>query len=263
MSFNALNQVQNITTFNPSQFVDSKISALLSPKGAKGIVGWEFDIPKTEDIRISADITDHYTENNSFLNDHIIIKPIEITLTGYIGELVFRPNPTLINSILAGAVSFSMMANFISNYTPSQMAKIEKINNIVTANVSNVALITQQTINVVTKLRGEGFQKTKQEIAYTELKSMMIKKQFLTVQTPWQYFDNLVIKELSFSQDESSNDYSDISITLKEIRISEVKYAKFDQDIFKIPEVQKSETKDIGKQPLESVAIKVVDALHD
>lgn len=54
-----------------------------------GIAGFKFHIPQREQVTMSSDITDHYIEDNSPVQDHIACKPIEITLQGYQGEYFY------------------------------------------------------------------------------------------------------------------------------------------------------------------------------
>ena len=90
MSFTNIVQKANSGISNATGFLDNKANTLLKPKSAKGISGFLFDVPDTESLTLSADITDHYTENNSYVNDHIVRKPTTVNLSGFIGELVSR-----------------------------------------------------------------------------------------------------------------------------------------------------------------------------
>ena len=47
-----------------------------------------FDIDGTTTHTLESDITDHYTENNTAIQDHWALKPEKITLKNYQGELV-------------------------------------------------------------------------------------------------------------------------------------------------------------------------------
>ena len=74
---------------DPESYLYAKTTAVLAAQGMEGIGGWMFDIPTGEDIELDADITDHYVESGSFVTDHVVLKPIIITLSGYKGELVY------------------------------------------------------------------------------------------------------------------------------------------------------------------------------
>ena len=90
MSIAPIAQSINQGVTSGRNYLDKRANTILSPKTAKGISGFLFDVPKDEQVTLSYDVTDHFTENNSFLNDHIVRKPIQITLSGWVGELVFE-----------------------------------------------------------------------------------------------------------------------------------------------------------------------------
>lgn len=50
-----------------------------------------FDTRGDEDVTLESEITDNWVEDNSTMQDHIGLKPMSITLTGYVGELVTTP----------------------------------------------------------------------------------------------------------------------------------------------------------------------------
>jgi hypothetical protein len=50
----------------------------------------------------------------------------------------------------------------------------------------------------------------------------------MIVQTPWGFYKNMLIQHITPKQDESSNDYTDFSVTLKEMRFGDVKITTFD-----------------------------------
>ena len=71
-----------------NKYIDEKSAAVVSLPGFNGISGWVFDVPTGEEITLSADVTDHPTENGSFISDHVVVKPVMVTLSGYVGNLV-------------------------------------------------------------------------------------------------------------------------------------------------------------------------------
>lgn len=60
-----------------------------------GIAGFLFDIPEEDQISLSADVTDHYLEDNTSVVDQIALKPEEVTVRGLVAELTsMQPNAT-------------------------------------------------------------------------------------------------------------------------------------------------------------------------
>ena len=80
------------TLFNQTDFInDLTTKYILKPLGAKGIAGFVFDIEREHRIELKSEITDHYIEDNSTIQDHISKAPVLITLTGYVGEIYNAP----------------------------------------------------------------------------------------------------------------------------------------------------------------------------
>ena len=62
---------------------------VVAPLNAFGLGGFLFDAEGESTARLNAEITDHYTEDNRAVQDHIAIHPTRITLKGYVGEIVY------------------------------------------------------------------------------------------------------------------------------------------------------------------------------
>lgn len=218
-------------SLNASDYLNKKVAAIVSPKHAEGINGWIFDIPKSEQVKISNDITDHYMENNSFINDHVVRKPIKITLTGLIGELVYRKPIGYSADLNFFSGSLEVVDTYLGDYSPQQLQKQQNLLNEVQKNNNFVNQIVQKTTNIVKSFSGDGQLRTMQEVAYSELKALSDNNSLLKVQTPFAYYENMFIEDLTFSQEEDSDSYCDISITLKEMRFAETTTVAFNDDL--------------------------------
>jgi hypothetical protein len=66
--------------------------ALVLPNGSPpgGVAGFFLDIPKEQSGVFESDITDHYIEDNTAVNDQIALHPEKITLRGVVAELTFN-----------------------------------------------------------------------------------------------------------------------------------------------------------------------------
>lgn len=66
--------------------------AIVRPKNPPdGIAGFVFNIPQEEEINLRSEITDHFVEDNTAINDEIALKPEEFTLRGLVAEVAVRP----------------------------------------------------------------------------------------------------------------------------------------------------------------------------
>lgn len=67
-------------------------NAVVNILAATGIAGFKFHIPETEQVQFENEITDHYIETGSAIQDHIAQRPITITLTGLVGDYFYSVN---------------------------------------------------------------------------------------------------------------------------------------------------------------------------
>ncbi len=200
-------------------YLNAEANVLLSVEGLEGLSGFLFDVPESEKVDLSADITDHYVESGSFIQDHRVIKPVSITLSGFIGELIHCSGKGV--SGLLGTLSNNLSAvpAFTGGYTPQAFQVVQKA----AAQVRAAAALAENVIGtlggVVQALSGVEAP-TKQQVAYQKLKLLFESGVLLTLQTPWNYYPNLMITAISFSQSEESAESTNIKITLKEIRLA-------------------------------------------
>ena len=225
MSFGEIAKGTAQSSLNVADYLNKKISALVSTK-EKGISGWVFDIDKNASTKLSADITDHYMEDNSVVNDHIVRKPIEVTLTGLIGELVYKKPEGIVADISMVSGTLSIVDTYLGDYSPQALQKANLLLGQIQKNANMLSQLGQKAQNMVKAFSGDGQYKTMQQVAYNELKALYDNDKLLTLQTPHAYYENMKIKDLSFTQDEDSESYSDISVTLKEIRFAKTTTTK-------------------------------------
>ena len=218
-------------------YLDTKNSAVLSPKSSGGISGFIFDIPDTETLNLDADITDHFTESNSFVNDHIVLKPILTTLTGFIGELVFRAPAGILGAVQELDNRLETVEAYAGDLTPGGVQTAQRVIQQAQSAVSAINQTLGKVQNLVELFDGEGSEDTLQQKAYKQLFALWKTKEIVTVQLPWAYLDSMAIKGVSFIQNAESKEITDISVTLKEMRFAEIKTVDFDQDQFP-PSVQ-------------------------
>lgn len=217
-------------------YLDNKNSTLLKPKSAEGISGFIFDIPDTENLQLQSDITDHFTESNSFINDHIVRKPIILTLAGFIGELVFRTPEGILGTVQEIDNRLETVEAYAGDLTPGAVQTVQRVIQQAQSAISAINQTIAKVQNLVELFDGEEAGDTLQQKAYQQLFALWKSSELVTVQTPWAYFDSMSIKSITFVQNEESKEISDISVTLKEMRFAETKTVNFDQNQFPIAE---------------------------
>lgn len=247
MSFSTIAQKSNSGITNSRNYLDDKANVLLRPKSAKGISGFIFDVPDSESIQLNSEITDHYTEDNSFLNDHIVRKPIMISLSGFVGELVFRKPDGVEGAIQELSNRLETVEAYAGDLTPGAVQTAQRAVQKAQSAVSAINQTLDKVQNVVGFFEGQGQEETLQQKAFNNLYALWRSAEFITVQTPWRYFDNMVIQSITVQQDGESEEVTDIQVTLKEIRVAQTKTVSYDENIFPVrEELQSGEEEDQG-----------------
>lgn len=228
--------------------------ALVSPQNeVEGIDGLVFDIPETESIQLSAQITDHVVEDNSAMQDHVSISPVKITLTGKVAELVMTKSKLQKYAELA-LTTLAAIPVIGGTASASAMRAMSEATRAKQAVDSTLAKFK----NMSSLLGGEDAGKNKQQKFYSQLEQMFYGRGRFTVQTPWKTFENMVIESVSIEQDESTNTWSTVTVTMKQVRLAQTKTVtgklKGRIEAQKQPEVKKGAAsgKSIAKQLWES-----------
>lgn len=178
------------------------------------------DIIGDETVTLENDVTDYYVETNAAFQDQISIKPITYTISGEVGELVYRKNDTD-NSILS-AVPEKLTA--IASFIPPTTKKVNQIRNKV-IKVSNFVNSIDNFVSRVSKLSEAN---DLQEMAYKRLFELRKNREPIAVVCPWGILDGYVITRLEFNQKEDSKDKTFITISFKEIKTTSISTVKFD-----------------------------------
>ena len=172
--------IENISVKSYSSYLDmdkylaSKNSAVVSLPGFQGVSGWVFDIPRGEEISLSADVTDHPTENGSFVSDHVVVKPIQVTLSGYVGNLVYRtPQPGSVEYQADQMTSKLLAVNsYLGPLTQGATQKAAAVTSQVSYIANQVNAIKKKATNIVNFFKGEEKEPDPQTVAYHELKAL-------------------------------------------------------------------------------------------
>lgn len=229
-------------------------SALIKTQ-KKGIDGFEFDIKVTENVTMNANITDHYTEENASVQDHIAFDPIKITLVGKIGELVHYSPAGL--AFLNAAIDRLQPLGVLS---PAQGAQAKRY--LSAASQVNTALDTlKKTWSNLSDVISNTPSLNKQQEAFKKLKEFYDKRALLSVETPWQTFQNMAIENFTADQDESNVMETTFTITFKEMRFVSTK--TFEGKLFGRIAEQAAPVTAKGTQPTQnkSIGASIFDAI--
>lgn len=223
MSKNVLENVVSIS--------DSLNKYVVAPSAAFGVAGFVFDVEGDTNVTHQADITDHYVEDNSAVQDHIAIKPKKITLRNYVGELVYygergsdaplRKLAQKLTTLTAYLPVLTQGAQQVKDILDDAKSGESDFNGVV-SDLANLWSLTKSMIPA----------QQKQAQAYEFFKALHEKKVLSSVQTPYGLMTNMAIDSISVVQEEGSKYISTFTLVFKEIRSVSTQTVSFDEEDF-------------------------------
>lgn len=236
--------------------------------GALGIAGFKFHVPQTEVVKFENEITDHYTDTNSAIQDHIASRPITITVTGLVGDYFYTVNQ--IEDFLALITpTITLVKEFIPQFSKvTQAIKARK--------AAQTSLYSDSAREIGTgKLKGglgqtvsaqkfnwmdlfSLFQslykiKSAQARAFIFFEALWKSKALFSVETTWKRYDNMVVQTIEPKRDNNA-DITGFTATFKQISTSETLVESMDE-YYNRTEQAKSKTVDKGLEKGEKITI--------
>ncbi len=194
---------------------------IVSPRNARGIGGFVFDYEGETAVRRQSDITDHWLEDNTAVQDHVAQKPARITMRGFVAELVLR-REGVVAEIAILQNKLTTVNAYLGSYTPGAVQTISAALTQTQKTLSKINRSITRAKNIVGFFSGSVPSQTAQQKAYAELECLYETRQVFVVITPFKIFDNMLIESLNMMQPEETKFQSDIIVTLKQIRMVEV-----------------------------------------
>jgi len=218
-----INAGSNLVLVTPNKNIGitpiAKVNANSTTTGATPPppVGFLFDFAGEETASLTSDITDHYVEDNTTIQDQVSLKPEQITVHGYVSELNNVPPPALAAAKFA-ADKLTQLSPFVPVLSSSAIIAYNAAAQAYSAavNAANAAISTFSTLTGI----GADRVQTKQQAAFDKFYGWWKSRQLFKVQTPWAVFDNMAILSLKSTQSEDTNTISEFEITFKKINLA-------------------------------------------
>lgn len=217
----------NITTANPlsnlSSLTSSVGSALqqyvVSPMAAFGLGGFVFGIDGEDEVALTSEITDHYAEDNTVLNDNISIKPKRFTLRSYVGEQQVLTNanqPSVLQQV-------AQKLTVVTSMLPAVSAAESQIGALAAGGTSglNFSSLVSSGANIYAMVKNLITPTTGQAAAYAYFQALFNMKILMSVQTPYEFITNMAIESVIARQDEDTKNMSHFIIVLKQFRTAQ------------------------------------------
>lgn len=206
-----------LNTKSVEGFISSVVNKyVVRPTGSPNMIGaggFLFDVLAKEEVHLEAEITDHFTENNYAIQDHIAIRPVRFTLRGYASELTNVYQQPLLG-ILEKAQSLGDVFGLAPNFSAQATQAYAKITNV----TSKINGVINQANNIFDIFSSKSTTATNQQKAFKFFKSLWETAQLVSVETPYEVFTNMAIERVTAIQNDDTRLITDFSVTFKQFR---------------------------------------------
>lgn len=194
---------------------------VIAPAGVLQISSFAFDYEGDNRVTLSNEITDHWVEDNTSVQDHIATKPIIVNLRGKVSELSFsiQTSSGILATLASVESAISRVPAYLGKYTPGTtdtlLQAITQVQNI-TVQIEQGAARLQQLASYFQP----GPQRNKQQQAFAILSALANARVLFTVYTPFQVFYNMAITDIDATQSANSKTISDFSVGMKQLKLT-------------------------------------------
>ena len=196
-----LNQALNLVLVSPS-----------NPIQNMGISGFLFDVIGDEEVSLDSEITDHFVEDNTAVQDHIALRSPKVTVRGYVGDL-----SVAVQGLAQLAQSIVERLTLLETLIPALTTQAtQSFNNI--QSISQVTYLVAQASNLYNIFSNANASNLKQQTAFNYFMALWASRTLCSVQTPFQIFNNMAIENVRALQPGESLYMGDFSVTFKSIR---------------------------------------------
>ena len=229
-----------------------------------------------ESIELNTEITDHLVEDNSYVQDHIAVKPIVYTMSGLIGEKVDKMKDDL--TFMLPPETLTAKLNPLKSFIPTMTSYVQSAINVVITVRDKVVSVYKTLLNTINNLktlfvknpltltvdtRHEKWNRDKLQAGiYNILKDIRDNRIPVQVNTGWGFeLNDYYILNVSLSQGDTYQQ-SELSVTLKELKFTTTQTRKFSNEDYQRYANQMAQEKELGKlqgieTPLESELHKI------
>ena len=181
-----------------------------------GIAGYIFDVVGEQAMDLTSEITDHFVEDNTTIQDQIALKPEKYTVKGLVAELVFT---TPIQQLQEAATNpLPLFAPLSPVFTVGSL-EIQAVAAAGTTAQTNAIVDTQSLYSFYNGSMG-ALAQTRQSKAFSYFYQLWLGRQLMSVETPWGVMNNMAIESITPTQGDQTKYQTDFSLTFKKIRFA-------------------------------------------
>jgi len=186
-----------------------------------GIGGFSLLCRVRETTTYSAETPDSTVEDGSFVNDHIILRPLTLEIEGNVSDVHIRRSPTEEQAVLRTRAEIGNLANLYSpGFTSSQLQAVDALAVSVRDRLLRAgALIDagQPALNLFGNFDDQS--KKLRERFIEHIEEIHFGRQIISIDMPFRRYDTMVITDVSTTR---NNEFEsiDFTMTARQIDIS-------------------------------------------
>ena len=217
--------------------IDTAINAsstLVSVAGTVGIAGFVFDVADDETIELDADITDHYVENGTAVQDHIALRPERVTVRGLVGEYkhIVEGKQTTLQKATKKLTTLASYLPPLSDAASAIYKGLQGKNENASLSFLSGSLnnVTNTAMDLFKAYRNVNIPQTEQQKAFIFFEALRNNRSLFTIQTPFRYYTDMAVESIRTTQSGFSRDQSDFEVTFKKMRFVNVEKNLIEND---------------------------------
>lgn len=174
-----------------------------------------FNYEGEQTLTLESDITDHFIEDNTAIQDQVALRPEIITTQGYIGELN-DVIPRALKPLKIAADKLTVLVAYTPALTETALIAYQQ--------AFFAYQVASQTINAAiaawSSITGSSGAQTKQQAMFQQFYGYWQRRVLFTVQTPWGILQDCAIKSLKAVQDAETRMITDFQVSFKKLRFA-------------------------------------------
>lgn len=198
------------------------VGGIVAPPGVLQISSFAFDYEGDDNVSLRNEITKHWVEDNTAVEDHIGVEPVTIRLKGRVSELTFSAATSgavlaalsTVENALSQADAY--LGKYTTGTTQTLLTAITQAQNIA-VQIEQAAARLQQLASF---FPASGPQRNKQQAAFALLSALRNARVLFTVYTPFQVFYNMAIANIDATQPAGTRTISDFTVEMMQLQFT-------------------------------------------
>lgn len=213
MADTLLNNINNTTLKSFFEKAQNAGRTFVSVAATGGYAGFVFDITKDETVELDSEITDHYLEDGTAVQDHIALAPERVTVSGLVGEFkhISENEPSKGQKV-------TQKLTTLQSYIPPLGSAAQTAYNALTKGWGGVSDAVDDISSLWKSYRNINIPSDEQQKAFIYFEALRNAKVTFTIQTPFRYYTDMAIERVTSRQSGSTRDESEFEVVFKKLR---------------------------------------------